>query len=266
MRLAYGHEHASRQAPFPGAAVERLRDHVDGTVEVRVRHDDDEVLGASESLDALSGVRGSPVDGPGDRRGSDEGDGADSWVIADRLDDLASPVDEIDDSRGQIALLQQLDHPSLRQRHLLGRLDEKRVPGRDREGEKPERHHGGKVERRDRRADSHRLPDHAAVDPGGDVLETVAHHERWGSAGDLDTLDAAPDASPGFIERLAVLGRDDARELLEVFLEKRLEFEEHSSARHRRRVAPGGEGLPGRGDRGVDVLRGRERRSRDDLA
>ena len=62
-----------------------------------------------------------------------------------------------------------------------------------------------------------------AVDAGRDVLEPVAHEHRRAAAGDLDALDAAADAAARLVERLAVLGGDDAGQLLEVLLEQRLE-------------------------------------------
>ena len=38
------------------------------------------------------------------------------------------------------------------------------------------------------------------------------------AAGDFDAFDAATQASAGFVERLAVFGGDDARNLVEVFV------------------------------------------------
>src|SRR6266545_3519506 len=54
----------------------------------------------------------------------------------------------------------------------------------------------------------------------------------------LDVLDAAAERSARFVYGLAVLLRDDARDLLEVFLEERLELEEVPGALHHRRLAP----------------------------
>ena len=54
--------------------------------------------------------------------------------------------------------------------------------------------------------------------PVGDVLEAEALHQRRRAARDLDALDAAAHAAARLVERLAVLGRHRARELLEVLL------------------------------------------------
>jgi hypothetical protein len=136
-------------------------------------------------------------------------------------------------------------------------------PVATREGREPERHHRREVERSDRRADSHGLPEDVAVDAGGDLLEAVAGGERGRPAGDLDALDAAAHAPARLVERLAVLGRDDPRELLEVVLEKLPEAEHRPRAQNGRRIAPGGERLLRRGDGGRQVLPGREGSARD---
>ena len=154
----------------------------------------------------------------------------------------------------------------LRQRHLLGGLDDEGVAGRDRERQEPERHHRRKVEGRDRRADADRLTDDLAVDAGRDVLQAVAHHQRRRPAGDLHALDAPAHAAARLVEGLAVLAGDGRGELLEVLLEQLPEAEEESGANDRRRVSPGGEGLLRRGDGGVELPGGRERGACDRLA
>jgi hypothetical protein len=55
-----------------------------------------------------------------------------------------------------------------------------------------------------------------------DVFQAIALHERRRAARHLDALDAAPDAAARLVERLAVLGGDDARHLLEVLFEQGL--------------------------------------------
>ena len=187
-------------------------------------------------------------------------------MIADRLDDFAPAVDQIDHTGRQIALLEQLEHPLLRQRHLFRRLEDERVAADHRERQEPERHHGGKVERRDRGTHANRLPHRDAVDAAGNVLEPVAHEHRRRAARDLDALDAAAQASARLVQRLAVFGRDDARDLVEVLLEKLLELEHRLRAFDRRRVAPAGKRLGGGGHGRVDVGFPGERCAGDDLA
>ena len=187
-------------------------------------------------------------------------------VVADRLDDLAASVDEVDDPGRQVALFEKLEHAALGQGNLLGGLDDDRVAGNYGERQEPERHHGREVERGDGRGDADRLADDLAVDVRRDVFQAVSHEHRRSAAGDLDALDAAPHAAARLIQRLAVLGRDDAGELLEVVLEELLELEHGAGAHDGRRVAPGGEGLLRGCDGGVEIPGRRQGRFRDDRA
>ena len=129
---------------------------------------------------------------------------------------VAATLHQVGDARRQVALRQQLEHPLHGQRHLLRGFQDERVAAHHRERQKSQRHHRGKVERRDGGAHANRLPHHHAVDAAGDVFEAVSHEERRRAARDLDALDAAAQAAARFVERLAVLGRDDAGDLLEV--------------------------------------------------
>ena len=105
------------------------------------------------------------VDVPRDGRRADERHALDVRVLAEPVDDVRAAVHEVHDAAAEAALREQLEHPLLRERHELGRLHDERVAGRDREREEPERHHGGEVERRDRREDADRLAVDVAVEP-----------------------------------------------------------------------------------------------------
>ena len=89
---------------------------------------------------------------------------------------------------------------------------------------------------------------------------------RRRAARDLDALDAAAQAAARLVQRLAVLGRDDARDLVEVLFEQLLELEHRARAHDRRRLAPVGKRFGRRDDGGIEIRGGRERRARDDLA
>ena len=69
--------------------------------------------------------------------------------------------------------------------------------------------------------------------PVRDVLERRTHHQRRRAARHFDALDAAAHAAARLVQRLAVLGRDDAGQFVEVLLEQRLEPVEDLRARVR---------------------------------
>ena len=166
----------------------------------------------------------------------------------------------------QVASAQQLHHLALRERHLFGRFQHERITGGDGERQEPHRHHRREIEGRDRRAHAERLAHHVTVDAGRDVLEAEALHQRRRAARHFDALDAATHAAARLVEGLAMFGGDDARHLLEMFLEQRLEPVEHLRACVDRRIPPGRERL-GRGlHRRVNVSAGRQRRPSNDVA
>src|SRR5262249_46966099 len=153
------------EASLARAAVERFGDDADRTIEVGVRHDDDEVFRATESLNPLTRMCPALVDVFRDGCRADERHGADTRVIADGIDDVAAAVDDVDDPGWQVAAAQQLHHLALRERDLLRWLQDERVAGGNRKRQKPHWHHRRKVERRDGGADAEGLAHDMAVDP-----------------------------------------------------------------------------------------------------
>jgi hypothetical protein len=58
-------------------------------------------------------------------------------MIADRLGDFLAAVDQVHDAGRQFALLQEFEDALLRQRHLLGWLEDERVAAGHRERQEP---------------------------------------------------------------------------------------------------------------------------------
>ena len=75
------------------------------------------------------------------------------------------------------------------------------------------------------------------------------------AAREFDDLHAADDFALGVGQHLAMLGRDDRRQLVHVPLEKLAELEQHARPAQRRRIGPTGQ----RGGRGGDGFAGRIR-------
>src|SRR5881296_3037070 len=71
-------------------------------------------------------------------------------------------------------------------------------------------------------------------------------------------LEDAPQRAPGFVEGLAVLARDDGRDLIEPLVQDVLEPEQMTRAHYRGDGAPGGERCPGGGDRLIYITRRRQ--------
>src|SRR5205085_11053844 len=99
------------------------------------------------------------------------------------------------------------------------------IPADDRNRVHPERHHGGKVERSDADTHAQGLPNRLAIDPLGDVLQSVAHEERGNAASKLDHLDATLHIAARFREGFAMLASVAADEFLDVLIQTQLELE-----------------------------------------
>ena len=100
-----------------------------------------------------------------------------------------------------------------------------------------------------------RLADRGGVDPVGDVLGELALEQVGDAAGELDHLDAPGHLPPGVLQHLAVLGGDQAGQVVAVAVGQLAEGEEDPGPGGERGVPPLGRGGPGPDHGLVDVLR-----------
>ena len=113
----------------------------------------------------------------------------------------------------------------------------------------------GKVERRDAGDHAQRLAQRMAVDAGADVLGHFALQQLRRGGGEFDDFHAALDFALGIGQHLAVFGGDDGGEFVGALFEDAQELVEDAGPAQRRGHGPGGEGLLGDGDGGIDVSR-----------
>ena len=179
------------------------------------------------------------------------------WRIASTA--TLSPWTTLKTPSGKAGLLEQLGGEDRRGRVLLGRLEDERVPARDRRRPHPHGHHRGEVERRDPGDDAERLADRVDVDPRRGLLGVRALEELRDPADVLDDLDPALHLAVRVGQHLAVLGREEAREVVAVLVEELVDAEEELGALREREVAPRRMRVRRRRDRAVDLLDGGER-------
>ena len=161
---------------------------------------------------------------------------------------------DVEDAVRDAGLLEQLGRPVRRGRVLLGGLEHERVAAGERRRPHPHRHHRGEVERRDPGDDAERLPDRVDVDPGRGLLGHAALEQGRDPAGELDHLEPAGDLAERVGEHLAVLGREDARNLLAAVVHELADPEHQLGPLRERGGAPRGERRLRGGDRGTDLL------------
>ena len=188
-------------------------------------------------------------------------------VVEQGVHDVDGAVHEVQHAVGQAAVV--VDHVEdelLRQRHLLGRLQDERVAAGDRERQEPERHHRREVERHDGGADAHRLADRLAVDVAGDVLEDAALHRLGDGGRRLDHLDHAADLGARVGQGLAHLAGDRPGQLVGVGVDHLAQAEQPAGALDHGPGAPLGQRRPGGLDGRVDVGRARQGHAGEDLS
>src|SRR5881398_558601 len=212
----------------------------------------------AQALGALAVLRRLRVDVPGDGRRTHERDPSDIGVFEQGLHCLLPAVHQVEDARRETGFVRQLRDAGRRERHLFAGLQDEGVACGDGVGPEPHGDHRRKVEGRDRGEHAERLTDVFAIDACGDVFERPPHHQGGDAARVLHVLDAAPQRAPGFVEGLAVLARDDGRDLIEPLVQDVLEPEQMARPHYRGDGAPGGERRPGGGDRLIYVTRRRQ--------
>ena len=237
-RAAHGDQHRDRHAALPGRAVAGADSGVGSHVDVGVGQHDHVVLRPAERLDALA-VRGRGlVDVPGDRRRADEAHRRDLRMLEHRVDRDLVAVDDVEDAVRQAGLLQQLGDEDRGGRVLLRRLEHERVPAGDRRRPHPHGHHRREVERRDPGNDAERLADRIDVDPRRGLLRELALQELRDPAAVLDHLEPARDLALRVGEHLAVLEREELRDVLAVLVDELADPEEELGAPRERQRAP----------------------------
>ncbi len=180
-------------------------------------------------------------------------------MLEDAIDRDLVALHDVEDAVREPGFLQQLRGEDRGGRVLLGRLEDERVPARDRRRPHPHGHHRREVERGDACGDAERLADRVDVDARRGLLRVRALEERREPAHELDHLEPALHLAERVGQDFAVLGREQAREILAVLDEEVVDLEEEIGAlRERPRAPVGGGGLRG-GDRAVDLLDARER-------
>jgi hypothetical protein len=134
----------------------------------------------------------------------------------------------------------------------------KALPGRDRDARHPQRDHRREVERGDAGADAERLAHRIDVDARAGALRIFALQDVRDAAAEFDDLEPALDVALGVGDHLAMLGRQQVRELVHVRFDQRLEVEHHARAALR----VGHARLHGAGIGIVDIAEADRRRSR----
>jgi hypothetical protein len=222
-------------------------------VQVRVGHDHHVVFGAAQGLHALAVARAHFIDVVGNGRGAHKRDGLHVGVDQERVHRVFVALHHVEHACGQARLLEQLGHQQAGAGVQRAGLEHKGVARRNGHREHPHGHHHRKVKGRDAGHHAQGLAKGPVVYAGGDLVGEVALEQLRDAAGKFHNLNAARDLALRVGEHLAVLGRDQAGQLVFVRVEQLQKLEHHPRAAQRRGVGPGRKSRFGRGHGGVHV-------------
>ena len=151
-------------------------------------------------------------------------------MVEDRVDHFLVAVHDLADALRKACLEKQFSQYIGERRVALARLDDERVPRRDRRATHPQRDHAGEVEGGNPRADANRLAHRIDVDAWAGTLGIFALQDVRDAAAELDDFEAALDIALAVGNDLAVLARQQMRQLIHPRLDQRLEVEHHPRA------------------------------------
>ena len=171
----------------------------------------------------------------------------------------------VEDAVREARLLQEISHQHRSRRHFLRRFQYECVAACQRHREHPQRHHHRKIERRNARAHAQRLAHRVAIDAGADLFAVLAFDQMRYTHRELDYFNAALHRAGGIRQRLAMLGRDQARELILVGVEQLAKAHQDARAAQCRRIAPSRKRALRCLHRRIDIGRVAERHALGDL-
>jgi hypothetical protein len=164
-------------------------------------------------------------------------------------------MDDIQHTRGEPCLLEDLSQSDRAQRGPLRRLQHEGIARDYGQRHHPQRDHDGKVEGGDPDDHPQGVAIQILVHASGDLPQRPALKECWSPACEIDHLDAASDFATGLIEGLAMVTGDEGRQLFKVFLQQRFIAEHQPRAFHYGGARPSGIRFS-RGCHGLCHLRG----------
>src|SRR5882724_1607943 len=133
------------------------------------------------------------------------------------IDAFAATMDNVEDTFRQAGLFQQLRNFDGSEGDLFAGLQDERVAADQSHRIHPQRHHRRKVKRRYADAHTDGLTNSIAINAARDVLNALAHQQRWDATSELHHLDASPNVPARFDECLAVFAGIAANEVFEIF-------------------------------------------------
>ena len=222
----------------------------------------------SSSVTRLEPTAASACDALADRRRAGEGDLAHAagGVTSASPTTAPAPGSDVEDARGQAGLVEDLGQPQRRERRRVGGLGHDRVAGQERGAELVAQQRRREVPRDDRGDDAERAAQRARLDAGVDVVDADPAHLAREARVVLERVGRLVQLDLGLADRLALLGDEDRRKLVDVRLEGLRARVDDPAAVGVAEPGPVLERVVRGADRAVGVLRRRVGDATDQLA
>ena len=263
-RIADGDDDGERHTPFARGAVRRTHERVGRRVEIGIGHHDRVIFRATHRLHALAVCRGGRVDVLRNRRRTDEAQRDDARIVQERIDGFLIADDAVEDTRRAARFHEEFGEEKRAARIFLRRLEHERVPARERHGQHPERHHFGKVKRRNTRDDADRLAQAMHVDTRRDAARKIALEQMRDTRREFHHFDPTRERRARVGDHFAVFARNRARDSIGVCIQEFAIADQDTRARECRSLRPRAERVRGTRDRTLDIGAPRELHARRD--
>src|SRR5690606_29495804 len=229
-RVTHQHGYRDGHATFACRAVGGTDQGVHGQVDVGVRHDDQVILGAAQSLDALATDSAHFINTVGNRGGTHKGHGLHVLVVDQGLNCVFVTLHHVEYAIGQTGFFQQLGNEQAGAGVDRAGFQHKGVTRGDGNGEHPHGHHAREVERGDARDDTQGLAHGPVVDIGADLRGEIAFEQLRNAASKLHNFNTASDFAHCIGQNLAMLGCNHGCQLFLVLVEQGQKVEQHAGA------------------------------------
>ena len=148
----------------------------------------------------------------------------------------------VDHPFGKADFIDNLKNPGLRHGNLFRWFQHIGIACDNGIGQKPPRHHGGKIVGRNCRKNTNGLAVAIAVNASSNILQGVAAHQGGHPGGVLDIFNHAAHFTPGLINGLALFRGQYPGNILKIFLKGLLQPEQIARPGKWRRASPAGKG------------------------
>src|SRR5262249_12744754 len=159
-----------------------------------------------------------------------------------RVDRFLVAVDDVEHAFRQASLEKEFSDPQRPRRVAFGRFENERVATSDRWSAFPQRNHRREIKRGDAGDNAERLGHRDKINAAPGALAEFTLHQVWNPAGELQDLEAALDVALGIREGLAVLGGQQAGQIVVLALDQFQELEHYAGAALGIGRGPGREG------------------------